>query len=202
MISFANKLKKKQGFTLIELMIVVAIIGILAAIAIPNFLKFQLRSKAGEGKLNLAAIRTAQEAYFAEVGTFQAWGLTPAVPPNSQKSAWGTCLNSPPVAADPGYCFIGWEPEGDVYFNYIVATNAPPPSNQFFAVGESDIDGDGTFNIWGLQKPDLKNQFTIGATQNCNVVLNRQLTQTTGGPVPMRHQVGPCDNANYGLEVF
>ncbi len=60
-------------------MIVVAIIGILAAIPIPNCLKF--RSKAGEGKLNPSAIRTAQEAYLAEVGTFQAWGLTrPACP--------------------------------------------------------------------------------------------------------------------------
>ena len=202
MISLVNKLKKKQGFTLIELMIVVAIIGILAAIAIPNFLKFQLRSKAGEGKLNLAAIRTAQEAYFAELGTFQNWGLTPAGAPNSQKAAWTVCPNSPPQAGDPGYCFIGWEPEGDVYFNYIVATNAPPPSNQFFAVGNSDIDGDGTLNIWGLQKPDLKNNFTIGATQGCTTVLNRQLTQTTGAAVAMQHQVGPCDNANFGLEVF
>ncbi len=60
----------QQGFTLIELMIVVAIIGVLAAIAIPNFLKFQIRSKAGEGKVNLAAIRTAEEAYFSEIGTY------------------------------------------------------------------------------------------------------------------------------------
>ena len=58
--------KSTKGFTLIELMIVVAIIGILAAIAIPNFLRFQLKSKSSEGKVNLAAIRTAEESYLAE----------------------------------------------------------------------------------------------------------------------------------------
>ena len=48
---------RKRGFTLIELMIVVAIIGILAAIAIPNFIKFQAKSKQSEAKTNLKAIR-------------------------------------------------------------------------------------------------------------------------------------------------
>jgi type IV pilus assembly protein PilA len=54
----------QKGFTLIELMIVVAIIGILAAIAIPNFIRFQARSKQAEAKTNLKAIYTAQKSYF------------------------------------------------------------------------------------------------------------------------------------------
>jgi type IV pilus assembly protein PilA len=58
--------KSKKGFTLIELMIVVAIIGILAAIAIPNFLKFQAKSKQSEAKTNLKGIYTAETGYFGE----------------------------------------------------------------------------------------------------------------------------------------
>src|ERR1700757_1968481 len=54
----------QKGFTLIELMIVVAIIGILAAIAIPNFIRFQARSKQAEAKTNLKAIFTAEKSYF------------------------------------------------------------------------------------------------------------------------------------------
>ena len=62
--------KNSSGFTLIELMIVVAIIGILAAIAIPNFMNYQCKAKQSEAKANLGNIRTAEEAYRAEYDTY------------------------------------------------------------------------------------------------------------------------------------
>jgi len=61
-----NGRKGEQGFTLIELMIVVAIIGILAAIAIPNFLTYQAKSKQSEAKVSLSAIFTSAVAYQTE----------------------------------------------------------------------------------------------------------------------------------------
>ena len=65
-----KKLHDNKGFTLIELMIVVAIIGILAAIAIPNFLKYQAKSKQSEAKTNLKGIFTSETAYFGEANSY------------------------------------------------------------------------------------------------------------------------------------
>ena len=67
-----TRIKGQQGFTLIELMIVVAIIGILAAIAIPNFLTYQAKARQSEAKVGLGGIFTTATAYFAENNTFSA----------------------------------------------------------------------------------------------------------------------------------
>src|SRR5580698_5424861 len=55
---------KQKGFTLIELMIVVAIIGILAAIAIPRFAQMLEKSKEGATKGNIGAMKSAAEIYY------------------------------------------------------------------------------------------------------------------------------------------
>ena len=96
MLSLLRK-RNRKGFTLIELMIVVAIIGILAAIAIPNFLKFQAKSKMSEAKTNLGAIYTGQLSYFGEqnsYGDFNAINWSPSGTPRYHFSLNGWADNN------------------------------------------------------------------------------------------------------------
>jgi type IV pilus assembly protein PilA len=169
-----NFRKSEKGFTLIELMIVVAIIGILAAIAIPNFIRFQLKSKSSEGKVNLAAIRTAEEGYRAEFGTYVAAAASPAAPGTSVKVTFVDVGTTP-----ANFNTLGWAPEGKVYFSYAVATDAPG----FFATAVADIDGDATLQTWGYKKSTT----AVAAVHTCAI------TDTD--------QVGPC-TATDGQSVF
>ena len=64
-VSFLKK-DSQLGFTLVELMVVVAIIGLLSSVAIPNFKKYQSRSKISEAKLQLSAAYTAEQSFFSD----------------------------------------------------------------------------------------------------------------------------------------
>ncbi len=65
-----NKMKNQKGFTLIELMIVIAIIGILAAIAIPQFSAYRKRAYNSAAQSDLKNFITAQEAYYVDESTY------------------------------------------------------------------------------------------------------------------------------------
>jgi prepilin-type N-terminal cleavage/methylation domain-containing protein len=64
------KKRKIGGFSLVELMVVVAIIGILASLALPRFRTFQAKARQTEAKNNLMNIYSLQEAYFADKGEY------------------------------------------------------------------------------------------------------------------------------------
>lgn len=65
-----NLLSSEGGFTLIELMVVVAIIGVLSAIAVPNFKKYQAKAKQSEAKIQLAAVYSVEVGSMADYDSY------------------------------------------------------------------------------------------------------------------------------------
>ena len=139
MLNRMNRKMSQKGFTLIELMIVVAIIGILAAIAIPNFRSYQLKAKRGELPTNLKAIKTAEVAFQAERDHFQALPATPAGELDGNKRSWP---NPSDTGAYAKFANIGWQPSGKVYGAY--GTIGTVDDTTVTGQAESDIDNDGT----------------------------------------------------------
>jgi type IV pilus assembly protein PilA len=145
-------LRKQGGFTLIELMIVVAIIGILAAIAIPNFLQYQMKSRQSEAKTNLQAIKTSEVSFQAERGCYvgiamEVLQIPAAVGVKTAPYTWGNGqVATPPVAT--GWCTaagvggtsgvftdIGFKATGNVNYVYGVdATTVAAPGLYTVAV--------------------------------------------------------------------
>jgi len=142
----------RGGFTLIELMIVVAIIGILASIAIPMLASQQLRTKSTEAKTNLGAIRVVEEANFGETGTYLAANAEPAVIPGGSPVVFNT------VGSD--FAQLGWSPEGRVYFSYAVVVSED--STGYTSDAAADLDENGVVQIWGYKKAAGDGSFVNG----------------------------------------
>ncbi len=123
-------MRQNKGFSLVELMIVVAIIGILAAIAIPNFARMQLKSKRAEVPGNVDGIKTALVAYEASYNEFVSLPDTPGAVSKTPAVFTQTVL----------WDNVGWEPDGFVRGSY----GSTGSATTFVVAGYCDVDGDTT----------------------------------------------------------
>ena len=147
---------KQRGFTLIELMIVVAIIGILAAVAIPAFMNYLAKSKGSEATLNLNKIAKAAKVYWGEHSSFptagaklpaaKACGNTATFNGKSVKDK--TFADATTWAGDTGWAALDFQVDEPGLFQY---TFTPSGTTSATALAEGDMDCDNTPGIWTLE---------------------------------------------------
>jgi prepilin-type N-terminal cleavage/methylation domain-containing protein len=165
---------RTHGFSLIELMIVVAITGILAATAIPTFITYIYKSRTSEAVSFLGVIKLKQEAYRSEFGQYLTC-MGGTMGSGTAMSAFATANNFVPtkgsgsasLAWSGGTCFntLGASPDGPVRFRYgwIAGTPATMPADVQNALGlgatvdhywvaqaHADLDDDGTWCVYEL----------------------------------------------------
>ena len=192
----------RRGFTLIELMIVVAIIGILAAIAIPNFLKFQARAKQSEPKGNLKAISTSEQSYAsANEGAFTADNAALGWAPergNRYSYDFGGSTKEQRAGATVVAATNASGYEVDT-FKYGTTTTTASPSHvglpgsvaiaatgtpatwHFFIASSGNIDNDMTYDTWYIS--DSTYQLTAGNCIGTNLAAPALQPANTGNDV-------------------
>jgi type II secretory pathway pseudopilin PulG len=129
-----------SGIIILVIVLVCAVpcLGILAAIAIPNFIKYQQRSKASEVKINMKAIAIAEKSYYGEHEKFVAAGPVPASVPKGVQATF---------TPDQGFSALAWTPGGPVRFQYEVQLQGPKSA---VVVGHGDLNGDGVTSEYKL----------------------------------------------------
>jgi prepilin-type N-terminal cleavage/methylation domain-containing protein len=128
----------RRGFTLIELAFVLALIGLLAAIATPNYAGVLRRGRTLEARSLLQAIDAAERAYFRDHGRYLACAPSGASVPRGGRQAFDL------TAA--GWRDLGVRPEGLVYYRYEVKLAGA----SFVAQAEGDLDGNGVSSLFTL----------------------------------------------------
>jgi type IV pilus assembly protein PilA len=135
---------------MIEMMIVVAIIGLLAVVAIPNFMTYQAKARRSEAYANLAEIARSEKSFQAERDSF--FEVAVPMPDWDSYGGLGTTKmpwDGPSIAA---FGELGWKPEGRVFYGYAVNTGTAEgcdaacgpaaTSDCFTASAMGDVDGD------------------------------------------------------------
>lgn len=135
-----------------------AILFLAPTISIPNFLRYQLRSKQSEAKTMLQAVQARQEAMRAEIDAYVPAPPTPTAEGlGSVKQPWvaspcpATCGGDAPASCE-GFECLGLQPEGAVFFSYAcTTTEVGEPGFTCGALG--DLDGDGNPSLFVLGTP-------------------------------------------------
>jgi type IV pilus assembly protein PilA len=149
-------MRKVRGFTLIELMIVVAIIGILAAVAIPSFIKYMRRSKTSEALMNLRKMYDGAVAYYVgehadanmQIQTRQFPGPAPTTPALAKITALGgnKYQSQPTEWKQGGWVALDFMESDPQYFAYTFTSSGLFTDATAGMIANGDLNGNGVYS--------------------------------------------------------